>query len=79
VKLPDWEAVYELLAADIPDPQVRSARVIALEAVSTDWQGSLSTFLDYVALASIFVSVPATPNTAFEFLDPQHFPLRTSN
>jgi hypothetical protein len=33
VKLTDWETVYELLAADIPDPQVRTARVIALEAV----------------------------------------------
>jgi hypothetical protein len=33
VKLTDWEAVYELLAEDIPDPQVRTARVIALEAV----------------------------------------------
>ena len=34
MKLTDWEAVYELLAAaDIPDPQVRTARVIALEAV----------------------------------------------
>jgi hypothetical protein len=33
VKLTDWEAVYELLAADIPDPDLRTARVIALEAV----------------------------------------------
>jgi hypothetical protein len=33
VKLTDWNAVYGLLAADIPDPQVRTARVIALEAV----------------------------------------------
>jgi hypothetical protein len=33
VKLTDWETVYELLAADIPDPQMRTARVIALEAV----------------------------------------------
>jgi hypothetical protein len=33
VKLTDWEAIYELLAADIPDPQMRSARVIAMEAV----------------------------------------------
>ena len=34
MKLTDWEAVYEqLAAADIPDPQVRTARVIALEAV----------------------------------------------
>jgi hypothetical protein len=33
VRLTDWEAVYELLAADIPDPQVRTAPVIALEAV----------------------------------------------
>jgi hypothetical protein len=33
VKLTDWEAIYEMLAADIPDPQMRTARVIALEAV----------------------------------------------
>ena len=33
MKLTDWETVYELLAADIPDPQMRTARVIALEAV----------------------------------------------
>jgi hypothetical protein len=33
VKLTDWEALYELLAADIPDPQMRTARVIAMEAV----------------------------------------------